>query len=168
MSHPTPEALAARYGNPYQKAERIEISPERFEHGVERGDDGSWGVGALVVDDGRALFVREGDTWLLPGGRAQSGESLEIGAVREIHEETGITIDIVGLGAIAEQTFVHERTGDSYEFHFATFIGNPRDADLAGNPEERDESVDEAAWRDSVPESTFDRELVAHLFHKYV
>lgn len=168
MSHPTPEALAARYGNPYRKAEHIEISLERFEHGVERGDDGAWGVGALVVDGGRALFVREGDTWLLPGGRAESGESLEAGAVREVNEETGITVDIVGLGAIAEQTFVHERTGDSYEFYFATFIGEPRDTDLASNPGKPGESVDEAVWRDSIPESTFDRELVARLFHEYV
>ena len=83
---PTPDELARRYDDPYRKSERFEIDPERFERGVQRDDDGAWGVGALVVHDGRGLFVREGDTWLLPGGRLESDESPEAGARREVRE----------------------------------------------------------------------------------
>lgn len=161
----TPEALATRYGDHYRKSERIEISAEGFEKGVERGDDGEWGVGALVVDEGRALFVKEDGTWLLPGGRLEDGESPEEGAKREVREETGVEIAITGLGAIAEQTFVDEAGGGSYEFYFATFVGIPTDSDLVLDPED---GIEDVAWHEQVPENTFDRELVVHLVREHL
>lgn len=157
----SPDELAARYGDPYRKSDRIEISTERFEKGMRRGDDGGWGVGALVFDGEEILFVREGDMWLLPGGRLEPGEPPETGAKREVREETGVEIEIAGLGAISEQTFVREGTDDSYEFTFATFLGEPVDAHAKTNGGEI--SVVEAAWRRTVPENTFDRELVTRL-----
>ncbi|WP_063780830.1 nucleotide triphosphate diphosphatase NUDT15 [Nonomuraea sp. SBT364] len=54
------------------------------------------GVGALVVrDDGALLIGRrikrgEPETWCLPGGHVESGESFEAAALREVEEETGI------------------------------------------------------------------------------
>jgi ADP-ribose pyrophosphatase YjhB (NUDIX family) len=181
MAHPTPAELAARYDDPLRKSDRIRLSAERFERGIERGDDGGWGVGALVADSGRALFVREGETWLLPGGHLESGESPEAGAKREVYEETGVGVEITGLGAVAEQTFVHESTGDSYEFYFATFLAEPTEdaASANGGPSEEsetgphapaseEEQIDAVEWFDSVPEATFDRELVAALFDTHV
>lgn len=167
MTALTPDALADRYDDePYRKADRLEVSAERFERATARGDDGSWGVGALVVDDGRALFVREGDTWLLPGGRLETDERPAAGAVREVAEETGIDVEVRGLAAIAEQTFVHEETGESFEFHFATFLAEP--ADTSAEPAPSDPRTDEAAWLSAVPEDTFDRELVERLFDAHV
>ena len=164
---PLPDELAARYGRPYRKAERIEISPERFEKGRERGDDGAWGVGALVVREGRGLFVREDATWLLSGGRLEAGERPEAGAKREVLEETGLEIEIVDLCAIAEQTFVNEEHDDSYTFHFATFLGVPDDSS-AQTLGSADPAIDEVAWHERVPSNTFDRELVRRLFETYI
>ncbi len=159
----TPDELAARYDDPYRKSDRIEISDERFEKGVRRGDDGAWGVGALVYQEGSILFVREGEMWLLPGGRLESGEPPEVGAMREVQEETGVEIEIVGLGAISEQTFLREGTDESYEFNFATFLGQPIEKRPEAGVEPEEGTVAEAAWRCTVPENTFDRELVERL-----
>lgn len=123
---PSPDELASRYGDVYRKRDRIELTPQRFERGIERGDDGSWGAGALVVADSRGLFVREGDSWFLPGGRVESNESIEAAARREVTEETGVVVELTDLGAIAEQTFVHPEDERSYEFFFATFCAVPR------------------------------------------
>lgn len=155
-----PETLAARYGDHYRKAERIEISAERFEKGLERGDDGEWGAGCLVVNDGCILLVREGGDWLVPGGRVEADESPAVAARREVQEETGLSVEVTGLGAIAEQTFVDETSGDAYEFYFATFVGQPVESDPSFDPEP---GIDEVAWHDEVPENTFDRELVERL-----
>ena len=164
----SPDELAERYGDPYRKSDRIEITSERFDRGIERGDDGEWGVGALVAEGGRALFVREGDTWLLPGGRLEPGESLETGAKREVREETGIKISIEGLGAIAEQTFVRAGTDESYEFHFATFLGSPCDPDRATDARPNETAIDEVSWRRGVPTNTFDRDLVTRLVGAHI
>lgn len=164
----SPEELAARYDAPLRKRGRTEIPAERFEKGIERGDDGAWGVGALVVHGGRALFVRENGTWLLPGGRLEANESPAAGARREVREETGLEVSIEGLGAVAEQTFVRAGTGESYEFYFATFLGEPRGPDPVADAEPNDGAIDAVAWRHDVPENTFDRELVTRLLEAYV
>lgn len=164
----SPDELAARYDDPFRKDDRIEITDERFDRGIERGDDGSWGVGALVVDDRRALFVREDDTWLLPGGRLEPDESPATGAKREVREETGLEIEIEGLGAIAEQTFVRAGTDETYEFYFATFLGSPTGPDRAIDIRPNDTAIDEVSWRRDVPTNTFDRDLVARLLEAYI
>lgn len=162
MADPDPDALAARYEDPLRRSNRIEVDAARFDR--VPGDDGeSLGVGALVVDGGRALFVREGDTWLLPGGRLDAGESPEHGAVREVAEETGIDVDVVGLGAIAEQTFVHRKTGESRSFSFATFLAEPATTGPRPASDTTDDRIDEVAWLAEVPSNTFDRGLVVRL-----
>ena len=165
---PSPTELAPRYGSPYRTSERIELPSERFEKGIERGDDGAWGVGALVVHDGQVLFVREGDTWLLPGGRLEADESPEAGAKREVYEETGVRIAVEGLGAIAEQTFVREGTDESYEFRFATFLGVPEERTQRPTARPNDDAIDDAAWLSAVPPNTFDRELVSRLAAEHI
>lgn len=160
MERLTPEALAVRYGDVRRKRDRIEIDADRFDRGIERGDAGAWGVGALVADGDRALFVREGETWLLPGGRLEPDESLAAGAAREVYEETGLAVDVTDLGAVAEQTFVREGGDETFEFAFATFLADPVSDPAAVAP---GPGVDDVAWLSSVPENTFDRELVVDL-----
>ena len=165
---PSPDELAARYDGVHRKRERIEIDTERFDRGRARGDDGAWGVGALVADGDRILFVRDGDTWLLPGGRLKDGESPETGARREIREETDIDVRITGLGAIAEQTFERADGDAAYEFYFATFLADPVSTTLAADPGRPGEGIDDAAWHDAIPENTFDRDLVAMLVRRFM
>ncbi|MFO7925428.1 MAG: NUDIX hydrolase [Halobacteriota archaeon] len=164
---PSVDDLTTRYGDCYKKAERVEIDPDRFEKAIARGDDGGWGVGALVVYDGCGLFVRETDTWLLPGGRLEAAETPESGARREVREETGLDVELIGLAAIAEQTFVRRGSTASYEFRFVTFVARPSSTpELPDGP--TDPVIDEIAWFQTVPENTFDRDLVGRLFETYV
>nr|WP_281375029.1 NUDIX domain-containing protein [Gluconacetobacter johannae] len=56
------------------------------------------GVGAIVLNGkgevllGRRIKMGEPESWCLPGGHVEAGESFEQAAVREIAEETGLTI----------------------------------------------------------------------------
>ncbi len=58
----------------------------------------SIGVGVIVINENRVLVVQRGKepgagTWAFPGGRLELGETLAEAAVREAHEETGLTIE---------------------------------------------------------------------------
>ena len=58
------------------------------------------GVGIVLRDDlGRVLLEKRSDCglWGLPGGRIEAGESIVETAVREINEETGLSIRITSL-----------------------------------------------------------------------
>ncbi len=57
---------------------------------------------ALVVRDGRVLLVQRAiepacGAWDIPGGFLEEDEHPEDGAVRELHEETGLAITITSL-----------------------------------------------------------------------
>jgi len=56
------------------------------------------GVGAVIVENGRALVVRRGTEplkgeWSIPGGVVELGETLRQAAVREAKEETGLEVE---------------------------------------------------------------------------
>ena len=62
------------------------------------------GVGAVLIDRGRALVVRRATEplkgeWSIPGGMLELGETLRTGVVREAKEETGL--DVVPLEVLA-------------------------------------------------------------------
>lgn len=65
------------------------------------------GVGAIVAEGNRLLLVErahppEQGTWALPGGHLAFGEELAAGVVREVYEETGLTVDVGALLFVAE------------------------------------------------------------------
>ncbi|NJP49234.1 NUDIX domain-containing protein [Streptomyces sp. SBST2-5] len=60
-------------------------------------------VVAFVRDEaGRVLMVQRSDNgrWALPGGGHDVGESISDTVVREVREETGIEVEVVGLSGI--------------------------------------------------------------------
>jgi len=66
------------------------------------------GCGAAILDEtGRLLLIQrlrqpEAGAWGLPGGKIDFGEAAKDTARREIAEELGIEIEILGLACIAE------------------------------------------------------------------
>ncbi len=59
-------------------------------------------VDVVVVRDGKILLVRRkkepfAGKWALPGGIIEEGESAEEAAIREVKEETGLSVKITGL-----------------------------------------------------------------------
>jgi 8-oxo-dGTP pyrophosphatase MutT (NUDIX family) len=62
----------------------------------------------VLVADGRVLLQNgfdparpeDGTWWLTPGGGLNDGETVEEGAVREIHEETGLRLSPQQLGPV--------------------------------------------------------------------
>jgi ADP-ribose pyrophosphatase YjhB (NUDIX family) len=59
-------------------------------------------VSAAVVDGEKILLVQEGKEhcrgqWSLPGGRVEPGEPLVDAVVREVFEETGYQVRVVGM-----------------------------------------------------------------------
>jgi 8-oxo-dGTP pyrophosphatase MutT (NUDIX family) len=60
-------------------------------------------VTAVVQDDkGRVLLIHrtDNDRWALPGGGTELGETVAQTVVREVREETGIEVEVVGLVGI--------------------------------------------------------------------
>ena len=55
--------------------------------------------GPEVLLQHRAWWSHHGGTWGTPGGALHDGESPADGALREVHEELGLTADDVVLGA---------------------------------------------------------------------
>jgi 8-oxo-dGTP diphosphatase len=64
-------------------------------------------VSAAIFRDGRILLVRRARSpglgfYSLPGGRVEFGESLHAALHREVDEETGLKIEIIGLAGWRE------------------------------------------------------------------
>jgi 8-oxo-dGTP diphosphatase len=80
------------------------------------------GVGAVVWNErGEVLLVRRSNRprqneWSLPGGRVEFGETLRDALTREVREETGLRIEILGLIDVAE--LVQDATAGAEDKHF--------------------------------------------------
>jgi mutator protein MutT len=79
------------------------------------------GVGAVVVRDGRVLLIRRGKEpmkgrWLIPGGTVEYGETLEDALVREVQEETGVTVAPREMVAVIDR--IHRDEQDHVVHHF--------------------------------------------------
>ncbi|WML40041.1 NUDIX domain-containing protein [Neobacillus sp. OS1-2] len=59
--------------------------------------------GYITNEHNEALLVKtfwRADTWELPGGRVEEGETLDVALCREIMEETGITVQLQGVTGV--------------------------------------------------------------------
>ena len=78
------------------------------------------GVGAVIVEEGRVLLVRRGSEpllghWTLPGGLLEVGEMLLAGVVREVREETGLTVEAIELIELVDRIV---RDGERVRYHY--------------------------------------------------
>lgn len=60
------------------------------------------GASAAILDGDRLLLTRRSDNgeWCMPGGAVDAGETPAEAAVREVFEETGLTVKITALLAV--------------------------------------------------------------------
>ena len=69
------------------------------------------GVGAVIWNEkGEIVLIRRGQEprlgeWSIPGGKLEWGETLHAGVLREVREETGLTVEIVGLIEAVDSIF---------------------------------------------------------------
>ncbi len=80
------------------------------------------------------------DRWQLPKGTIDAGESPEMAAVREVHEEGGVSAEIIAdLGPIR---FWYRMAGRQYVKTVDFFLMRY----MSGDPADHDHEVQEARW----------------------
>lgn len=60
------------------------------------------GVGVVVLQADRVLMIKRGKQprmgqWSIPGGKQRIGETWQEAAIREVREETGVEIEVLGI-----------------------------------------------------------------------
>jgi 8-oxo-dGTP diphosphatase len=77
-------------------------------------------VGGVVLIDGRVLLIRRGKEplrgrWVIPGGTVELGETLPEALVREVQEETSVTVRPREVVLVFDR--IH-REGESVVYHY--------------------------------------------------
>ena len=79
------------------------------------------GVGVVVWRDDRVLLIRRGQPprrgeWSLPGGAQAVGETVFEAARREVLEETGLAVEVLGLVDVVDS--IHRDESGRVRYHF--------------------------------------------------
>ena len=79
------------------------------------------GVGVVIIADGRVLLVKRGHPplageWSIPGGMLEVGERVREAAVREVLEETGLTVETADLIGVYDR-ILRDSTGETH-YHY--------------------------------------------------
>ena len=109
-------------------------------------------AGLMIVNSDSRVFVgkridtKEGDWWQMPQGGVDEGEDWHAGAMRELHEETGITPDLVEVVATTREELYYELPpelhgklwsgkyiGQRQRWYLLRFSGQDEDLDLAAH-----------------------------------
>lgn len=99
------------------------------------------GVSAVIQDaQGRVLLHRRrvGGGWAPPSGSLEAGEDLRSGLLREVCEETSLTVDVERLaGVYSDPTYqiVHYPDGRAVHFVTCLFTCRLRGGNLRGSDE---------------------------------
>jgi len=91
---------------------------------------------AIIHQAGKILITKRhaddhlGGYWEFPGGKRESGETIEACLIREIQEELGVRIKIESFDRKIEHVYA-DRVIDLFFFHCRIDEGNPRPLDSA-------------------------------------
>lgn len=104
------------------------------------------GVGAIIIQDHRALVVRRANEplkgqWSIPGGMLELGEKLREGVLREVREETGLDVEVGDVLDVFDSIFPD--ADGSFEYHYVLidFLCKPVGGALLPQTD-----VDDARW----------------------
>ncbi len=83
-------------------------------------------VGAVVLDGERVLLARRGrppgqGKWSIPGGLVHLGERIEDALVREIEEESGLRVRLLGLCGVIDRV-VREQGTVRYHYVIIDYV----------------------------------------------
>ena len=103
------------------------------------------GVGAVVLDGGRVLLARRGRApsagkWSIPGGLVDLGERLEDAAIREVEEESGLRVRLLGLCGVIDRV-VREQDAVRYHYVIVDYV-----AECVGGRLEAGSDAAEVRW----------------------
>jgi ADP-ribose pyrophosphatase YjhB (NUDIX family) len=104
-------------------------------------------VGAVVHDrEGRLLLIRRGrepgrGQWSIPGGRVEDGESEQDAVLREVAEETGLTVRVLRLVGRVRRPGPGRKVYDIGDY--LCEVADPDRADLVAG-----DDVEDARWVD--------------------
>jgi ADP-ribose pyrophosphatase YjhB (NUDIX family) len=78
-------------------------------------------VNVAVIQEGKILLTKRDDfeTWILPSGGVEEGESIAQAAIRETKEETGLDVELTRLVGI------YSRLGNMPGVHAVLFTARP-------------------------------------------
>ena len=84
-------------------------------------------VGGVVLDGDRVLLVRRGQApsvgrWSIPGGLVHLGERLEDAVVREIHEESGLHVRVLGLCGVIDRVIRGDDGAVRYHYVIVDYV----------------------------------------------
>jgi ADP-ribose pyrophosphatase YjhB (NUDIX family) len=118
------------------------------------------GVGAVVLDGERVVLVRRGQApsqgrWSIPGGLIHLGERLEQAVIREVEEECGLRVRLLGVCGVIDRVTLAERSEPSppgpvrYHYVIVDYAAEPTGGELRAGSD-----AAEARW---VPIADLDR-----------
>ena len=84
-------------------------------------------VGALVIDNGRALLIRRGKEplkgeWSVPGGAVEIGETLAAAVKRELREETGLEAEVGEVVGVFDRIYPDANGRTEYHYILVDFL----------------------------------------------
>jgi ADP-ribose pyrophosphatase YjhB (NUDIX family) len=105
-------------------------------------------VSAAVIRDGKVLIIRRAaglavGIYTLPGGVVETGETLTQAVIREVREETALTIEPVTLAGYREMIQRDNQGKVARHFVIACFAARW----LSGEPVPDLSEISEAVWR---------------------
>jgi 8-oxo-dGTP pyrophosphatase MutT (NUDIX family) len=114
---------------------------------------------ALVISGREILLLRMKATgkYHLPGGGVEIGERVEEALLREVLEETGISIDVGRMVDVEELFFYYDPSGHAYHGLHFYFLCEPISGSLLPDDRVIDDSTEKPRWVpfDSLTPSDF-------------